>query len=121
MDINKLLKKIQNHPKYSQAGMVLTHIGIVRNTSLTGKKVSGIEIAVDYRKLTQIILEQKSKPGIVELLIDFNDKKVLSVGEKIMLLAIAGDTRKNVIKVLSETLDDIKTIATTKTEFFLKE
>jgi molybdopterin synthase catalytic subunit len=121
MDINTLIDKIQNHPKYAQVGMVLTHMGIVRNTSLTGKKVSGIKIEVDYKKLNQIILEQKFKPGIVELLIDFNDSKVLSVGEKIMLLAVAGDTRKNVITVLSETLDAIKTTATTKTEFFLNE
>jgi molybdopterin synthase catalytic subunit len=35
-----------------------------------------------------------------------------------MLLVVAGDIRENVIAVLNDTLNAIKTSATSKTEFF---
>jgi molybdopterin synthase catalytic subunit len=39
------------------------------------------------------------------------------VGDDIMHLMVAGDIRENVISVLSETLDAIKTKVTKKTEY----
>ncbi|MDL1980525.1 MAG: hypothetical protein LWX02_03420 [Deltaproteobacteria bacterium] len=47
------------------------------------------------------------------------EDKELSVGDDVMLLVVAGDIRKNVIKVLSEAIDDIKSTVTKKTEYFL--
>ena len=38
-----------------------------------------------------------------------------------MLLLVAGDIRENVIAVLTETLNLIKSTVTTKTEFYVKE
>jgi molybdopterin synthase catalytic subunit len=119
MNINEHLSKIKKHPKYNQIGMILTHIGIVRGSSREGKKVSGLKVQVDNEKLESIINIQKAKPGIIEILIEIADQKVLSVGEDIMILAIAGDTRASIIPVLSATIDAIKTIATTKTEFYI--
>jgi len=37
-----------------------------------------------------------------------------------MLLAVAGDIRENVIAVLTDTLNLIKSTVTTKTEYFLE-
>jgi molybdopterin synthase catalytic subunit len=39
------------------------------------------------------------------------------VGDDIMLLVVAGDIRENVIAVLNDTLNAIKTSVTNKTEF----
>jgi molybdopterin synthase catalytic subunit len=42
----------------------------------------------------------------------------LAVGEDVMLLVVAGDVRENVIAVLRDTLDAIKSEVTRKTEYF---
>jgi molybdopterin synthase catalytic subunit len=41
------------------------------------------------------------------------------VGDDVMLLLVAGDIRENVIPVLYDTLNAIKTTVTEKTEFYL--
>ncbi len=43
----------------------------------------------------------------------------LKVGDDVMLLLVAGDIRENVIAVLTDTLNQIKTTVTNKTEFFI--
>lgn len=40
-------------------------------------------------------------------------------GRYVMFLVVAGDIRDNVVGALKETLNDIKTTVTTKTEFFV--
>lgn len=118
MDLNSLLDKIKQHPDYDKAGMVLCHNGIVRNTSRDGRKVTGLQVTVDHEKLRTIIGKNKKKPGIIEILVDINENKPLSIGEDVMFLIVAGDIRDNVIPVLNETLNAIKKDVTTKTEFF---
>ena len=43
----------------------------------------------------------------------------LAVGDDVMLLAVAGDIRENVIETLRDTLNAIKTTVTAKTEYFV--
>jgi molybdopterin synthase catalytic subunit len=43
----------------------------------------------------------------------------LSVGDDVMILVVAGDIRENVIAVLADTLNLIKTTVTEKTEFYI--
>ena len=43
----------------------------------------------------------------------------MTVGDDVMVLVVAGDVRENVIAVLEETLNEIKTTVTSKTEFFM--
>ena len=117
--MNHLIEKVKQHPDYPKAGMILCHNGVVRNTSRNGKSVSGLSINVDHEKLKKIVVENKKKQGIIEILIHIEQNKKLFVGDDIMYLVVAGDIRKNVIDVLSETLDQIKSSVTKKTEFFL--
>ena len=118
MDILKMLNTIKRHPDYDQAGMILCHNGIVRSTSRDGRMVNGLRLCVDHETLDQIISEQKQKPGIIDIQVEIAEDKDLKVGDDVMLLVVAGDIRENVIAVLTETLNKIKSTVTDKTEFY---
>lgn len=119
MNPARLINNIKKHPDYHQAGMILCHNGVVRSTSRNGRKVSGLTILVDHAKLEQVIASSKKTPGIIEILVEFNENRKLSIGDDVMLLVVAGDIRENVIRVLADTLNAIKTTVTSKTEFFV--
>lgn len=118
MNPARLINNIKKHPDYHQAGMILCHNGVVRSTSRDGRKVSGLTISVDNEKLAQVIASNKKTPGIIEILVEFNENRKLSIGDDVMLLVVAGDIRETVIRVLTDTLNAIKTTVTHKTEFF---
>jgi len=119
MNILNLIEQIKKHPDYDKVGMILCHNGVVRGTSRDGRNVSGLRVTVDHERLQQIIHENKHRPGIVEILIEIAEEKDLAIGDDVMLLVVAGDIRENVISVLSDTLNAIKTTVTAKTEFFI--
>ena len=119
MDINALVEQIKKRSDFNSVGMILCHNGVVRGTSRDGRRVSGLRVAVDDRRLEQIVNEHKQRPGIVEILVRINADRDLKVGDDVMLLAVAGDIRENVTTVLSDTLNAIKSTVTQKTEFFL--
>ncbi len=118
MNISHLIDMVKSHPDYHKAGMILCHNGVVRSTSRDGRSVSGLRVMVDQEKLEQVICQGKQKPGIIEILVEIAENKDLIVGEDVMVLVVAGDIRENVIKVLEETLNAIKTSVTTKTEYY---
>jgi len=118
MNLTRLLDTIKQHPDYHRAGMILCHNGVVRSTSRDGRNVSGLTITVDHQKLEKIIEANKQTPGIIEILIEINENRHLSVGDDVMFLVVAGDIRETVIRVLTDTLNAIKTTVTSKTEFF---
>ncbi len=118
MDLTRMIDSIKKHPDYHQAGMILCHNGVVRDTSRDGRKVSGLTLSVDHEKLRQVVETYKRKPGIIEILVEIAENKNLAVGDDVMFLVVAGDIRENVIAVLSDTLNAIKTTVTQKTEFF---
>ena len=120
MNLLRMIDTIKKHPDYQKAGMILSHNGIVRGTSRNGRKVSGLTISVDYNKLRHVIETYKQRPGIIEILVEIADNRQLNVGDDVMLLVVAGDIRENVIAVLNDTLNAIKTSVTSKTEFFRK-
>jgi molybdopterin synthase catalytic subunit len=119
MDINKMMQEIKNHPDFDSVGMVLCHNGVVRATSRDGRKVKGLRVAADHERLRQILAEQKQKPGILDIRVKIAEDRDLSVGDDVMLLLVAGDIRENVIAVLSETLNLIKSTVTEKAEFYV--
>jgi molybdopterin synthase catalytic subunit len=114
-----MIDTIKKHPDYHRIGMILCHNGIVRGTSRDGRQVSGLTIVVDHKKLHQVINTYKQQPGIIEILVEIADNRRLSVGEDAMLLVVAGDVRENVIVVLNDTLNAVKTSVTQKKEFFV--
>ena len=114
-----MLESIKQHPDYDKVGMVLCHNGVVRCTSRDGRAVKGLRVAVDHQKLAHIIAEQKKTAGIVDIKVEIAEDRDLAVGDDVMLLLVAGDIRENVIAVLTDTLNLIKTTVTQKTEFFI--
>ncbi len=119
MDAAKLIAEIKALPDYHKVGMILCHNGVVRETSRDGRKVSGLRVFVDHEKLTNVIEQHKKRKGIVEILVEIAENRVLSVGDDVMVLIVAGDIRDTVISVLTDTLNAIKTTVTHKEEFFL--
>jgi molybdopterin synthase catalytic subunit len=120
MSIAKMLDEIKKHPDFEKVGMILCHNGVVRSTTRDGRKVKGLKVAVDHDRLEKIIIEQSQKPGIIDIQVSIVENKDLAVGDDIMHLIVAGDIRENVISVLKETLDAIKTKVTEKTEYIME-
>lgn len=118
MDISKLIQTIKQHPEYNTAGMILCHNGVVRRTSRDGREVTGLRVKVDHHRLEQVLSENKTRPGIVDILVDIAEDQDLAVGDDVMALVVAGDIREHVISVLSDTLNAIKTAVTSKTEYY---
>jgi molybdopterin synthase catalytic subunit len=118
MDLSALINKIRDHSDFSQVGMILCHVGVVRGTSRDGRPVSGLDLSADHDVLQAIVTEQKGKPGIVEVLVEIQEGP-LQVGDVVMHLVVAGDIRDRVIPVLEDTLNAIKGKVTHKTEHFI--
>lgn len=119
MNLNNLISQIEKHPMYKKSGMVLMHHGIVRETSRSGEKVSGLRISVDHEILEKIISEQKEREGIFEILVEIAENKDLQVGDSVMYILVLGTIRDIVVPVLSDTLNAIKEKATKKEQFFI--
>lgn len=118
MSADSLMARIKNHPRFDQVGMMLCHNGVVRGTSRDGRPVKGLKVAVDQDSLAQVLSEQRQRPGIIDILVEINADRHLNVGDNVMYLVVAGDIRENVIAVLSDTLNAIKSTVTNKTEYF---
>jgi molybdopterin synthase catalytic subunit len=116
--LDDMVKKIKAKPGSDSVGMILCHNGIVRRTSRDGREVTGVAVSADRKKLNDIIIDQKSRTGIFEILVFVNEGE-LKVGDDLLLIAVAGDIRENVIPVLTDTLNTIKKTVTGKIEHFI--
>ncbi|HPQ45296.1 MAG TPA: molybdenum cofactor biosynthesis protein MoaE [Syntrophales bacterium] len=110
-----MIRKVKSHPDYKKAGMILCHNGVVRNTSRDGRPVSELLVKADYDRLREIISEIKRRPGIIEVLVEVQEG-MLSPGDDVMLVVVAGDFRENVFSALRDAVDRIKSEVTKKTE-----
>jgi len=119
MDLNRMIQTIKKHPDYPKMGMIASHLGVVRETSLDGRKVTGIDIGSDRKVIDNIVSETKEIPGIIEVLVDVSEG-TLKVGDEIMAVAIGGDTREHVFPALASVVDRIKKEAGRKKEIFFK-
>ncbi len=115
MDLNKMINSMKGHPEYEKMGMIASHLGVVRGTSRDGQTVSSIEVAYDQDAINRIVINTKSLPGIVEVLVDTNEGH-LKVGDEILAVAVGGDIRENVFPALIETVNRIKKEAVKKKE-----
>ncbi len=114
-----MIQTIKKHPDYPKMGMIASHLGVVRETSLDGRKVTGIEIGTDRNVIDNIVREIKEMTGIIEVLFEVSEG-TLTVGDDIMAVAIGGDTREHVFPALASVVDRIKKEGTTKKEIFFK-
>ncbi len=116
MDLSKMIQTLKEHSDYPKMGMIASHLGVVRETSLNGDKVSGIEVTFDEDALNKIVLKIKQMPGIVDVLVETAGGR-LDVGDEIMAVAVGGDTREHVFPALIEAVDMIKREGASKKEF----
>ena len=116
MKIEEMIEEIKRHPRYREVGMILTHTGVVRGHSRDGSPVSEVEVKADRNALLKVVDAIKSRPGIVEILVDIREGR-LRLGEEIMHVAVAGDIRENGFAALMETVNRIKAEVTRKVEF----
>jgi molybdopterin synthase catalytic subunit len=119
MDIAAMIADIRRHPDFRNVGMLLAHNGVVRATARDGRGVRGLRVSVDHGRLQRILNEQRLRPGIVDIRVAIAADRDLAVGDDLMLLIVAGDIRENVIAVLTDTLNLIKTTVTEKMEYFV--
>ena len=119
MNLNTMIENIKAHPDYRNVGMIASHLGMVRSFSRDGGTVSGMDVHFDERKIEDIIKDIKSRPGIVEILIETN-RGHLAVGDEIVAVVVAGDIRDNVFPALFDAVNRLKTEAATETEFIIE-
>lgn len=117
MDIEQMLKRVKAHPESSKMGMIASHVGLVRETSLKGETVQGINIRFDHDVIETIISDSKKLPGIIEVLVETRDGQ-LKVGDEIMAVVVGGDIRDRVFPALIKTVDRIKKEGSLKKEEF---
>jgi len=115
MDLNRMVEIIKTHPDFRKAGMIASHLGIVRSFSRDGKPVSGVDVRFDGEKIEEIVKDIKSRPGIVDILIETNSGH-LGVGEEIVTVMVAGDIRDNVFPALIDAVNRVKSEAAAKDE-----
>lgn len=115
MDQNRMIETIKANPNFHKAGMIASHLGIVRSFSRDGKAVSGVDVEFDNEKIDEIIRDIKSRTGIVDILIQTNSGH-LEVGEEIVAVVVAGDIRENVFPALIDAVNRVKSEASTKKE-----
>lgn len=115
MDLNKMTEIIKTHPDFHKAGMIASHLGIVRSFSKDGRAVVGLDVEFENEKIEEIILDIKSRPGIVDILIETN-KGYLEVGDEIVTIMVAGDTRDNVFPALIDAINRLKSEAAIEKE-----
>lgn len=88
MNITQLMEIVKQHPEYGRVGMILCHNGVVRQTSRDGRRVSGLRVSVDHDKLQKVIIENKKRSGIIEILVTIAAEQNLAVGETTNMLDI---------------------------------
>lgn len=117
MDIKEMFIEIKKSPYYKRMGMIASHLGVVRETSLDGAGVSAIEISFDKEKIREVRRKILDIEGIFEVLIQTYEGR-LCVGDEIMAVVIGGDRRENVFPALISAVDLLKKEASKKREIF---
>ncbi|MBW1797628.1 MAG: molybdenum cofactor biosynthesis protein MoaE [Deltaproteobacteria bacterium] len=117
MDLNKIIQTIKEHPDYPKMGMIASHLGVVRETSLNGRPVTGIEVVFEEGVISKTISNIENMPGIIKVIIETNEGS-LNVGDEIMAVVVGGDTREHVFPALMDAVNRIKSEASRKKELF---
>jgi len=116
-DLNKIIQTLKEHPGYHKMGMIASHLGVVRENSLSGKTVSEIEVKFERSVIDKIISDIKEMNGIIHIVVEVSEGR-LRVGDEIMAVVVGGDTRDHVFPALIETVNRIKTEGGKKKEIF---
>jgi molybdopterin synthase catalytic subunit len=115
IDMETLHQQLKRHPRSNEMGMIASHRGLVRATSRGGNPVRGLSIRFDRTIVNSIISEIKGRPGIIEVVVDYNEGD-LAVGDDVMVVLVAGDIRENVFPGLVDAVNLLKAKAALKEE-----
>lgn len=115
MGLMDLIGRVKAHPDYQRVGMILCHNGVVRATARDGRPVTELTVKADCARLAEILAEMRGRPGIVDVLAEIREGKLL-VGDDVMYVVVAGNLRENCFPVLEDTVNAIKRDVTKKTE-----
>ena len=110
-NINHIIDEMMTRYERDKIGMIASHVGIVRGYSLDGKKVKGLNISFDKDVMEKILNEIRSRQGIVDV-----DVRLNEVGDWVMVVMIAGETRETVFPALMDMVNMIKKEASKKKE-----
>ncbi|MFX1253810.1 MAG: molybdenum cofactor biosynthesis protein MoaE [Promethearchaeota archaeon] len=116
--IFELIEKVKREMYRAKVGMIVTHEGIVRDTSRDGFQVEYLDIDVDFQVWESILEEMRAQKGIVALEADIITGRRY-VGQELLLIVIAGDFREHVFPVLEKTVNRLKNEAIVKKEKLL--
>ncbi len=106
--VEQWIKEIKKVCPPDQLGMILVHNGIVRATSKQGGPVGGMKLSYDRARLDQALDRFRKADGIVDIRAWINEGN-LKVGDDIMVVAVAGRFRKDIVPVFQELITCIKT------------
>ena len=97
--------------------MLLIHNGTVRSWSREDHaEVKSLEVVPDRQKISALRDEYLQYEGIYEIIIETNEG-LLTPGDDLLFIVVAGDIREHVKPVLAELLDRIKSEAVSKQEW----
>jgi molybdopterin synthase catalytic subunit len=116
MTIQKLIDQLRAHPESERIGMIASHLGVVRGTSLSGERVSALEVSYDRDVVDRILNDTKKLEGIVDVAVELFEGKH-DVGDEVLAVAVAGETREAVFPALVQTVDRLKSEAARKREY----
>ena len=106
--IEKWISDIKQTVRPQDLGMILVHNGIVRATSKDGRNVQGMKLSYDLAALERVVEACRAKDGIADIRVWINEG-MLSIGDDIMKVCVAGRFRTDILPVFQELLTQIKT------------
>jgi molybdopterin synthase catalytic subunit len=105
--IDTWIQEIKKSADPRELGMILIHNGVVRATSREGKPVRKMNLSYSQEKLEILLEEFHGRKGILDIRVWINQGE-LAIGDDIMLLAVAGGFRNDIMPVFQELLSRIK-------------
>lgn len=117
MNIDKVVDDLKKLPGFAEkVGMVLVHNGTVREISRqSSSKIKFIDVNPDYKKMDAICRELEERDGIFRIVAEARSGRLMP-GDDLLLLVVAGNYRENVLAVMTELLDRVKSEAIRKKE-----
>ena len=111
VSIQRLINFVRLNRRFDEVGALACFIGFVRGYTEAKKRVKRLELEAyterAERAFQAIVDDVKSRPGVVEVLIHHIVGR-LEVGDPILLVIVAGATRRDVFPALVETVDRVK-------------
>ncbi len=104
---DELVERVKERSNPEKLGMVLVHVGVVRGSSKSGERIKEMELEVNREKLKEVVREIEEREGIEAVEVWINEGR-LKVGEEIMVVAVGGRFRNDVLPAFEELIGRIK-------------